>query len=117
MKQWKEDIPAFILIALVAFLVYKSLVRPDTTTQYDMLFNEYKTQRIQIKQSMDSLTHELKSAIDSIQIIEQNKTNIVNRFIGVSNEIEKISTSDSVRSYIRVILDSLTASPGFFNSQ
>ena len=65
-----------------------------------------------LKAEIDNSNKKLADRIDSIKVINQNKTIIKNNYIGVSNEVDNINDVDSVANYIRGWLSKLH-SPNF----
>jgi len=65
-----------------------------------------------LKNNMAEENKKLLGRIDSIKVINTNKTFIRNNYIGISNEVDNINDRDSVANYLRDWLNKLQ-SPNF----
>ena len=109
-------IDKFLSILLLVAIVGVVYMNWEKSTEKEKL-NKAMIEKVNsvidsLKTEIDQGNKKLADRIDSIKVINQNKTIIKNNYIGVSNEVDNINDVDSVANYIRGWLSKLH-SPNF----
>jgi hypothetical protein len=98
----KTKLITWLLVILVIGLIYIAFFKgSDVEDLYKDRMARTELMEKRIKIYLDSLSKNIQTSIDSLAALKVEKTIIRNNYIGVSNEVDSITTLDSANAFIR----------------